>query len=220
MRIKPPCFLAYSIFFVLIAALELDSYPSQNTTWSEAEWKWLGENFHSALDHMLPLEKGSNILVSYRSYETLQVGAPEYSFSISERPRDGNTRLSVHVRIPDGQPIGHQLLRFHREHPMSSINVAEKTLNFKDWVLNEQQCPSLRNAVQKLEQLRFGMPSDKIYLDPTLHEFHLSSSTGTVDALLVEVENPLVQWGIETRREIQVCGAGSLPTVKSAGTRQ
>ena len=211
MKSKSPRLLACTIFFFCCG---LDSRPIQESTWSEAEWKWLEKNFHLALDHNLPLEKGTNIIVSCRSYESLQVGATEYSLSISEHMNAG---LSVHVRVPDGPPIGQQLLVYHRDHPTSSINAAEKTLNFKDWTLTEQQRPTLTTAVQKLDKVGFGLSSDKVFLDPIVHEFHLSLGSGDVDAALVEYENPLVQWGVETRRALQVCGAGDLPTAKSVG---
>jgi hypothetical protein len=103
---------------------------------------------------------------------------------------------------------------------MGLIGAAEKSVNFKDWFLTEQQCPSLAAAIQKLEQIRFGLPTSKIVLDPTVHEFNLSSAGGNVHAVLVDIENPLVQWGLETRRAIQACGAGNLPTKKSDGGRR
>jgi len=207
MRSKSPCVLAFVGFFLLSVAPLNASHRLQNETWTEAEWQWLNENFHLVLDRSLPLEKGSSVIASYRTYETLQVGAAEYSFAIFERRGNGRSMLTAHIRVPDGHPIGQQLLLFHRKHPLSSIQEAENALTFKDWDLSEKQCLSVSTSLQNLGQIRFGLPmrSVKVYLDPSVHEFHLNSSIGNVDAALVDFENSLVQWGIDTRRAIQAC---------------
>ena len=215
MKTEPPCALACSILFVLIAVPLLDSQQQQSDIWSAADWQWLNENFHVALEHSLPLEKGRDVVVSYRSYETLQVGDPEYSLSIFWRRSGSCTALSAHIRVPDGKPIGEQMLLFHRKHALGPVGEAEKALMFKDWELTEQKCPSLKASIQKLEQIRFGLTSDTIYMDPTVHEFYLSSSSGNVDAALVDHENPLVQWGLNTRQAVQACVASNLPSTKS-----
>jgi hypothetical protein len=102
---------------MLVATAAIDSRPFQEPTPSEADWAWLSENFRNALDHSRPLEKGSSVLVSYRSYERLQVGEPEYSVSISERPGRSHANLAAHVRVPEGKPIGGQLPAFHHDSP-------------------------------------------------------------------------------------------------------
>src|SRR5216684_3806721 len=94
---------------LLIAASVLSSTAFQVVTPSEADWKWLSENFQSVLARVFALQKGNDVFVSYRSYESLQVGNPEYSFSISERGGEGKVNLFAHIRMPDGEPIGRQL---------------------------------------------------------------------------------------------------------------
>src|SRR5438876_5466833 len=184
MRSLVACSSASCFFVLLNAAAVLSSSPAQVATASEADWKWLNENFHSVLDHMFALEKGNDVLVSYRSYESLQVGEPEYSFSISERGAGGKVNVVAHVRMPDGRPLGQQLLAFHKEFPGKPIKETEKNLKFKDWELTEQQCPALRIAIQKLTQARLGWEFDKIIVDPTVHEFYVHSYTGNLDAAI------------------------------------
>lgn len=211
--------LASSFFVILIVASALSSPTVQVANPSEADWTWLNENFHSTLDHSLPLKKDAGVLVSYRSYETLQVGDSEYSLSISERPGTYKANLAAHVRVPEGKPIGGQLLAFHHDSPKSSVAEAEENLKFQDWDLTEEQCPALRTAVQKLAKVRFGISySETIYMDPTVHEFHLDSSSTSADLTIVDFEHPLVQWALDTRRSIQTCGADNLPSTKSVGS--
>jgi hypothetical protein len=157
----------------------------------EADWAWLTENFRNAFDHSLPLEKGSSVLVSNRSYERLQVGEPEYSVSISERPDDS---------------------------PEGSVAEAEKNLKFKDWDLSDEECPALRTMVQKLSKVRFEFSwPDKIFIDPRVHEFHFDSYSTSAD-FSIDPGHPLVQWAFETRHAIQACSADSLPSNKPVGS--
>lgn len=212
--------VAYSfthwILVVLIAFSVLSSPPVQVATPSDADWTWLNENFHNVLDHMFALEKGNDVLVSYRSYETLQVGDPEYSFSISERRREGKGSLFAHIHVPDGQPLGRQLLAFHKEFLAKPIDEAEKKLKFKDWELTERQCPALRIAIQKLAQARLGWEFDTIIMDPTVHELYVHSYTGDLDAAIFDDANPLVRWALETRNSMKAYGAENIPSTKSA----
>jgi hypothetical protein len=185
----------------------------------EADWAWLSENFRNALDHSLPLEKGSSVLVSYRSYERLQVGEPEYSVSISERPGRSHANVAAHVRVPEGKPIGGQLLAFHHDSPEGSVAEAEKNLKFKDWDLSDEECPGLRTMVQKLSKVRFEFSwPDKIFIDPRVHEFHFDSYSTSADFSIDDPGHPLVQWAFETRHAIQACSADSLPSNKPVGS--
>src|SRR2546428_13622464 len=110
--------VAYSfthwILVVLIAFSVLSSPPVQVATPLDADWTWLNENFHNVLDHMFALEKGNDVLVSYRSYETLKVCDPENSFSISERCREVKGSHSAHIHVPYGEPSGRHLLASHK----------------------------------------------------------------------------------------------------------
>lgn len=209
-----------SCFSLLIAASVLSSSAFQVVTPSEADWKWLSENFQSVLARVFALQKDNEVFVSYRSYESLQVGNPEYSFSISERGGEGKVNLFARIRMPDGEPIGRQLLAFHREFPGRPIEEAEKKLKFKDWELTEQQCPALRIAVQKLSLARFGWEFDKIIMDPTVHEFYVHSYTGNLVATIFDDENPLVRWALETRSALETCAGENHPPSKSAGERK
>jgi hypothetical protein len=203
---------------MFVATAAIDSRPLQEPTPSEADWSWLSENFRNALDHSMPLEKGSGVLISYRSYESLQVGEPEYSLSISERPGRPNANLFAHVRTPEGKPIGGQLLAFHHDSPEGSVDQAEKNLKFKDWEASDEQCPALRNVVQKLTKVRFEFSwPDKIFVDPRVHEFHFDSYSTSADFSIVDPGHPLVQWGLDARRYIQSCAANP-PSTKPAGS--
>ena len=215
MRSLVACLLASCFFLALIASAELPSPTVSVANQSEADWTWLSENFHSVLDHTFALEKGDGVLASYRSYESLQVGDPEYSFSISERPGKYLANLAAHVRVSEGRPIGGQLLAFHKEFPTKPIDEAEKKLKFKDWEFTEPQCPAIRIAIQKLAQARLGWEFDKIIMDPTVHEFYVHSYTGNLDAAIYDDGNPLVRWALDTRNSLQACGAENLRSTKS-----
>jgi hypothetical protein len=219
MRSLAACFLASCFFLALVASAELSSPTVSVANQSEADWTWPSENFRSVLDHTFALEKGDTVLVSYRSYESLQVGDSEYFSSISERPGKSNANLTAHVRIPEGKPIGGQLLAFHHDSPEGSATEAEKYLKFKDWELSEEQCPVLRTVVQKLAKVRFEFTwPDKIFVDPTVHEFHFASYSTSADFSIVDSEHPLVQWALDTRQAIQACGAANHPSNKPVGS--
>jgi hypothetical protein len=219
MRWRFACSFIACIFIVFSVASPLPSSRGQVPNPSEADWAWLSENFRNALDHSIPLEKGTGVLISCRSYESLQVGEPEYSLSISERPGRPNANLFAHVRIPEGKPIGGQLLAFHHESPEGSVAEAEKNLKFKDWDLTDEQCPALRTAVQKLTKVRFEFSwPDKIFIDPRVHEFHFDSYSTSADFSIDDPGHPLVQWASETRHAIQACGADNLPSNKPVGS--
>jgi hypothetical protein len=211
---------AYSFLSCILAvfsvATALSSPTAQVANPSEADWAWLSENFRNTLDSM-PLEKGTGVLISYRSYESLQVGEPEYSLSISERPGRPNANLFAHVRIPEGKPIGGQLLAFHHDSPEGSVAQAEKNLKFKDWEVSDEQCPALRTVVQKLAKVRFEFSrSYKVFIDPKVHEFHFDSYSTSADLSIVDLEHPLVQWGLDARNSIQSCGGVIPPSTKPA----
>jgi hypothetical protein len=219
MRWLFPYSLASAFFVILIVASALSSPTVQVANPSQADWAWLNENFHNILDHSLPLKKDAGVLVSYRSYETLQVGDSEYYLSILEQPGTYKANLAAHVRVPEGKPIGGQLLAFHHGSPKSSVAEAEENLKFQDWDLTEKQCPALRTTVQELTKVRFGITySETIFVDPRVHEFHLDSSSTSADLTIVDFEHPLVQWASDARRSIQACGADNLPSTKSVGS--
>jgi hypothetical protein len=213
-RALVPYFFVSCILVAIIASSALSS-PLQVATPSDADWTWLNENFQRVLDRMFALEKGKDVLISYRSYETLQVGDPEYSFSISERGREGKSNLFARIHVPDGSPIGRQLLAFHKESPTKPIEEAEKELKFRDWELTEKQCPALRIAIQRLAQARLGWKFDTIIMDPRVHEFSMHSYTGNLDAAIFDDANPLVRWALDTRNSMRACGAESLSSTNS-----
>ena len=215
MRSLVTCLLASCFLLALIASAELSSPTVSVANQSEADGTWLSENFRRVLDHTFALEKSHGVLVSYRSYESLQVGDPEYSFSISERPGKHLANLAAHVRVSEGKPIGGQLLAFHKVFPTKPIDEAEKKLKFKDWEFTDEQCPALRIAIQKLAQAPLGWEFDKIIMDPTVHEFYVHSYTGILDAAIYDDANPLVRWALDTRNSLQACGAENLPSRKS-----
>ena len=192
---------------MLVATAPVDSRPFQEPAPSAADWAWLSENLRNVLDHSFPLEKGPGVLLSYRSYESLQVGEPEFSLSISERPGRPNANLFAHVRTPEGKPIGGQLLAFHHDSPEGSVTQAEKYLKFKDWEVSDEQCPALRTVVQKLAKVHFEFSrSEKVFIDPRVHEFHFDSYSTSADLSITDPEHPLVQWALDARRSIQSCG--------------
>jgi hypothetical protein len=218
MRWRLAYFFLPCILVMFTVASALSSLRVQVANPSEADWAWLSENFRIALDHSLPLEKGPGVLLSYRSYESLQVGESEYSLSISERAGGTNASLFAHVRIPEGKPIGGQLLAFHHGSPEGSIAQAEKNLKFKDWDVSDQQCPALRTVVQKLAKVRFEFTqSERVFMDPMVHEFHFDSYSTSANLSIVDPEHPLVQWGLDARRSIQSCAVNP-PSSKPAGS--
>lgn len=209
-----------STFVVFTVTLALSS-PAQVANPSAADWAWLSANFRNAFDHSLPLEKGPGVLISYRSYESLQVGEPEYSLSISARPGRPNANLFAHVRIPDGKPIGGPLLAFHHDSPEGSIALAEKNLKFRDWEVSDGQCPALRTVVQDLAKVHFEFSqSEKVFIDPRVHEFHFDSYSTTADLSIVDPEHPLVEWGLDARRSIQSCGVIDPSSTKPAASKR
>jgi len=183
---------------------------AQEPTTSNAQWKWLEENFEKALDRAMPLQKDVSVVVSYRLRETLQVGQPEYSFAITQGTASAS--LSVHVRTAANEPIGKQLLALHRRFPRESLAVLGKKLKFVDSDLTEQQCPALKDAVRKLNTIPIALQFDSttIILDPTLHELFIRSNEGSILAAIVDPNKALVKWAQETRTVIQMCGNKSV----------
>jgi hypothetical protein len=168
------------------------------------DWDWLNENFHKALDDTLPMQKKCSGCVSYRSYETLQVGDIEYSLLITPAGKG----YVAHIRVPDMLPLGRQLLVVHQKEPDKTAVTMESELKFRDWVLTEAQCPAVKSQYEKLQSLRVSLPSNTITMDPTVHEFHIDDNSGIWDLVILEEQHPLVRWAMETRRLFEACGAG------------
>jgi hypothetical protein len=214
---------AYSFLSCILAVFSVASALSSPTVQvvnpSAADWAWLNENFRNALDHSLPLEKGPGVFLSYRSYESLQVGEPEFSLSISERPGRPNANPIAHIRVPEGKPIGGQLLAFHHDTPEGSVAQAEKSLKFKDWEVSNEQCPTLRTLVQKLAEVHFEFTqSEKVFIDPRVHEFHFDSYSTSADLSITDPGHPLIQWALDARRSIQSCDVINPSLSKPAGS--
>ena len=190
---------------ILSAQPFLVTLTAQDTKPSNADWKWLGENFDQAIDRTMPLQKDIHVVVSYRMHETLQVGEPEYSFVIVQGTTPAS--LSVHVRTPYADPIGKQLLLLHRRFPHASIAALGKKLKFVDLDLTEQQCPRLKEAVQRLNAIPLSIQLDStmIIMDPTVHELFIRSNQESVHLSIVDPESPPVRWARETRNVIQAC---------------
>ena len=197
-------------FFVFVIVAIAGVPEKQDAAWTESEWTWLGENFPEVLSHVLELKKEQQVLVSYRSFESLQVGEREYSFWIFEKSTNGRAALRAHVREPEEKPIGAQLLEFHRKFPNKPILEAERNLRFRDWEVSEEQCSGIRLSMQKLPNVPLGWTFETIVMDPRIHEFHIHSNTGTLDAAVYDEENPLVRWAIATRDALRSCGAKGL----------
>src|SRR5208283_1547440 len=98
-----------------------------------ADWDWLNENFHKALDATLPMHKNCGTCVSYRSYETLQVGDVEYSLLITQDATQSKKGYKAHIRMPDKVPLGRQLLVMHQKQQDEPVASMERDLKFKDW---------------------------------------------------------------------------------------
>jgi hypothetical protein len=173
---------------------------------TDADWAWLSENFHKALDNMLPMQKKCSGCVSYRSYETLQVGDLEYSLLI----RPSGKGYVAHVRMPDGLPLGRQLVVMHQKQPDKTVVTMESDLKFKDWDFTEAQCHAVNSQYEKLQSLRVPLPSNTITMDPTVHEFHIDDYSGTWDLVVLEESHPLVKWALETRNLLEACGASQI----------
>ena len=166
---------------------------------TEEAWNWLRTGFRQVLDDTLPLPKDCQDCVGYRSYETLQVGDPEYSMVL----KSGGA--SAHIKIPDSVPIGRQLLVLHREHPDAAASSLEHKLKFKEWEIAARDCPSTKTQFEKFRRLRIELSSDSITTDPTVHEFQASFLSGQMDFRVTDEKNSLVRWAIETRRLLEAC---------------
>jgi len=204
--------LLFSLLLLLVTFSV--SLPAQELVPTDHDWKWLSGNFGAAFDHAMPLQKTKDVVVSYRLRETLQIGQPEYSFTIIQGMTPAS--LSVHVRTPQKDPVGKQLLILRRRFPLESIAALGKKLRFVDWELTEQQCPELKDAVQRLRAtpVSFQLDNTIMVTDPTVHELFIDSSRGSVLATLVDPDSAPVKWALETRKMIQACR-----TDKSASAR-
>ena len=182
-------------------------FASRNRESSEADWKWFRNNFGLVLDHAMPIQKDVRVLISYRRSESLQVGALEYSFSIADQAKPDS--LVVHVRTPDGDPLGAQMFALHKRFPREPISTIEKRLKFKNWEFTEQQCPALKEAVAKFSKLSIPLQLKEttVYLDPTVHEFRARAAGSIINATIVDYDSPLVLWARETRTAMKACGA-------------
>ena len=177
--------------------------PAVLSPQSDADWTWLNENFHKALDDKLPIQRKCRSCISYRSYETLQVGSIEYSLLITPLGKG----YVAHIRMPDKLPLGQQLIAKHQQQKDKPVASMENELKFKDWDLTEAQCPAIKSQFAKLQSLRVSLPSNTITMDPTVHEFHIDDYSGTWDLVTLEEQHPLVKWAMETRHLLEACGA-------------
>jgi hypothetical protein len=174
---------------------------------TDAGWTWLTENFHKALDDTLPIQRDCSNCVSYRSYESLQVGDVEYSLLITPTGKG----YIAHIRMPDKLPLGRQLLAMHQKQKEKTLTSMESELKFKDWNLAEARCPAVKSQYEKLQSLRVSLPSNTIMMDPTVHEFHVDDYSGTWDLVILEEQHPLVRWAVETQHLLEACTASPEP---------
>jgi hypothetical protein len=182
-------------------------FACRNQEHSDADWKWLRDNFGFVLDDTMAIQKDVRVLISYRRSESLQVGELEYSFAIADQAKPDS--LVVHVRTPDGDPLGAQMLALHKRFPREPISTLEKKLKFKNWDFPQQQCPALKEAVAKFSKLSIPLQLKEttVFLDPTVHEFRARAASSTINATIVDYQSPLVLWAHETRTAMKACGA-------------
>ncbi len=198
------------VLLVLVATAPWARSPLLGQT--NADWDWIREHYRPALDALLPIDNGEKLYVAYRFHESLPGDAIEYSFAISREPKENGTGLQdvlrARVRMADAVSIYRQMLKMHMSNPREQAARIQRKVKLRTRVLREETCPDIGKLFRKFQTIRFQAPSfDLLMIDPPVHEIRASALAGTMQISLVDPDEPLVVWALETRSALEKCQA-------------
>jgi hypothetical protein len=169
----------------------------------EKDRVWMHDHFPPVLDELLPIEKQA--VVSFRSQRELYTDMLEYSCSFMKPSVNG--RVEAVVRMADTISLYDQMMALHLMNPAASAASLKSQLKAKQWRLTEGSCPSVKVQFEKYEKLRLPVVTVNYFLvmHPTVYDFQMKGSAGSMILALWDAENPLVRWANDTRRALNVC---------------
>jgi hypothetical protein len=184
---------------------------SQSLAPSDADWAWLDEHRERAFDALMPTAPAPGQLVAYRRYRDLYQDVPESHFAIgiAEPAISGPAKLKAVVTSPTSGSIQHQLLQLHMTNRGLSLDALLPRVMIERRTIVEDRCPSIRSRMNALAKAKIALAdSNIITLHPTVHRFVLESGGAQIDARLIDSNDSVVRWAVDTLKAFQVCKAG------------
>lgn len=202
------CILLFLALAASVAPLMLTTAAARIDTDSS----WMIQNYGPALDALMPVRERVGMHVSYRSHHDLYMNVIEYSFVLGyDRNPEGlglQRDLSAHVKMADAISIFDQMLKLHTDNPQEEASSIQQKVRLKAWDLTERTCPAIKTQFREFQAVRFGPPRfDVVIVDPLIREFTIQTGAGDMYLSLVDDRDPLVAWGLQTRRALEMCEA-------------
>ncbi len=192
-----------------VATLLAISIASQASAPSIADWRWLDQVREAAFESLMPV-KAPRLLAAYRSHRDLYQRVPERHFRVglADSPNSARDTLVATVVTPAGRSIQEQLLDLHTRSPQASFESLISQLAVRRVVLSEEKCPAIRTRMDALPRVSVPSPlRDLLFLHPVEHRIVIRQPGAMIDATVLEQDNPLVRWAIETLDALVACGA-------------
>jgi hypothetical protein len=171
---------------------------------SHSEWEWVSNNYETAMDALLPIDVNEGATVAFRFSEYRLDGPLEFSIVMSRNYR--TDAIQVTFRESAGQSLYTQLMHQHQTAPDEQFVHLKDRLKVTVRVYESKTCPSIKPLFNKIHNLSFRIPSPYLMMvDPPAYEFKADSLAGSIDAVFIEVNHPVVKWGYETKSALLSC---------------
>jgi hypothetical protein len=111
-----------------------------------------------------------------------------------------------------------QALRIHEAHPSTDLPTGLTQMELERTVLIEATCPAIQSQYDALSNVAFSVVGrHKRSTTEHIFRLHVSSMSGTFQAIATDAIHQLIQWAVATLKALKTCAARQQPQQQPDG---